>query len=87
MPTLLSEQAAGPAPLDTTSEVIAAARDLARRYTLTPRWSDRLIPEAVRLVAAVTAHDRPRSAVTCLSCGAEWGQQHLPGCQFEQVTA
>jgi len=74
-------------PLDTTSEVIAAARDLARRYTITPRWADRLIPEAVRLVEAVTAHDRPRSAVTCLSCGAAWGSPHAPGCQFEQVTA
>ena len=62
-------------------EKAEAARDLARRYQLTPQWQDRLTPEARRLVEAVLVHDR--AAVTCLSCGAEFGQPHLPGCEFQ----
>lgn len=73
------------APPDTTQAVLDAARDLARRYQITPRWQERLTPQAVRLVEAVNAHDR--AAVTCLSCGAPWGQPHRPGCGFQTVAA
>ena len=41
----------------TTEEaVVAAAEQLAARYTLTPRWQERLTPEARRLVEAVLEH-------------------------------
>jgi hypothetical protein len=69
------------APPDTAQAVIAAARDLARRYQLTPRWAERLTPQAVALVEAVHAHDRAAAAVTCVSCGAEW-PGHYPDCEF-----
>lgn len=42
----------------TAEAVIAAARDLARRYRHTPDWDERLTPEARRLVEAVNALDR-----------------------------
>ena len=48
--------AAGEHP--TTTAVLAAARDLARRYQITPRWAERLTPEAVALIEAVLEHDR-----------------------------
>ena len=45
---------------DTADAVIAAARTIARIYTITPHWRDRLIREAVALIDAVHAHDRGR---------------------------
>lgn len=38
--------------------VLDAARVLAGRYQITPRWRERLTPEAVALVNAVLEHDR-----------------------------
>jgi hypothetical protein len=40
----------------TAEAVITAAADLAARYQITPRWQERLTPEARRLVEAVLAH-------------------------------
>lgn len=43
---------------DTAWAVLAAARDLAYRYRITPRWQERLTPEARRLVEAVLELER-----------------------------
>lgn len=39
-------------------DVLAAARDLANRMQITPRWQERLTPEARRLVEAVLELER-----------------------------
>ena len=81
MPTISDPHAVEPAPLpyDTAAAVVAAARDLARRYQLTPYWQLRLTPQAIRLVEAVLRHD---AAGTCLSCGATPRQTCTDRCEF-----
>lgn len=79
MDTLDREQAVEPVTPDFT-----AARARADRYRHTPRWWERLTPEAVRFVQAVDAYDR--AAVTCLSCGAEW-PSHYANCEFVRGVA
>ncbi len=49
---------------DPTRAVVEAARDLAARYQITPRWQERLTPEARRLVEAVIEHERAAAGVT-----------------------
>ncbi len=66
-------------PQDTTHAVIAAARDHVARMIHTPNWQERLTPEARRLAVAVLNHNAAESAVTCVTCGAEW-PNHYPTC-------
>ena len=47
-------------------------------------WEDRT-PAAHLVVALQRCAADLRAAVTCLSCGAPWGQPHRPGCGFETV--
>lgn len=32
----------------------------------------------------MTRTDQPAPAVTCMSCGAEYGQDHTADCEFER---
>lgn len=71
--------------MPTLAEDYPTARARADRYRHTPHWQDRLTPDAVRFVRAVDAYSR--NTVTCLSCGAPYGQPHAPDCEFQTVTS
>jgi hypothetical protein len=46
----------------TGEQVITAARVMAMKWAITPKWRDRLTPDAVALVEAVLEHDRTEPA-------------------------
>lgn len=42
----------------TGEQVINAARVMATKWAITPKWRERLTPDAVALIEAVLEHDR-----------------------------
>lgn len=72
--------------------IITLARHLGWRGPITAAlpglwaWEDRT-PAVFLAVALHRCAADLRAAVTCVSCGAEYGHPHYPWCQFTQVTS